>query len=239
MRGGVVQSSRSAAAIRLVSDSDVSATTEPAWTLGPRDIQPPSLGGAGRQLCRDAGRSPWPSSCRRFAPNRGASNRATSSTSSGVSGSHSSTAAAIASAATGVAHHPGRDRGRRSPCARRPDLRLARHRALTRSHVRASTSPRSSVIIRADPLPLKSGQCCDQTDPAELALRIRHTTSGSDDRSIDLDDSQPVGLHRGEPLDADPERRHAIGLLHHDIHRLERRRFGRRVDTSRRHGARA
>ena len=41
--------------------------------------------------------------------------------------------------------------------------------------------------LGADPRPLEFGQRRDQADPAELAIRIRHTTAGSDDGSVDLD----------------------------------------------------
>ena len=88
---------------------------------------------------------------------------------------------------------------------------------------------------RADSPALETWLGGDQTDPAEPTLGVGHAASGADDRSVVLDHHDPVGLHRGEAVDADTKRRHGIGLLHDLVHRIEDRRLGHGVDTSWRH----
>jgi len=64
------------------------------------------------------------------------------------------------------------------------------------------------------------------TKQLELQFAIRH------------DHYQTVGLHCHEPVDADTKGRHAVRLLHDDVHGDKRRRFSHGIDTSRRHGGR-
>ena len=92
---------------------------------------------------------------------------------------------------------------------------------------------------RCNSLALETEGGGDQPDPTESAVRIRHTTPGTNDGTGELDNGEPIWLNRGETLDAGPERWHAIRLLHDDVHRHERLRFGRWINTSRRHGARS
>src|SRR3954452_732955 len=75
----------------------------------------------------------------------------------------------------------------------------------------------------------------DQSDPAEAALLVGDAAAGADNVAPFLDDDEAIGLGRHEPLDAVRERRRAIGVLHHHVHRIERGRLRRRVDSSRRH----